>query len=171
MPPPPERVVLFRSGRHLQVALDALRREWPGCDVTVVATPAAGPALDAAGIGTDHRVIYDATDFFRPWPFLTSAAWRVAAGKRFDRVCVLWNDPDGRGQTNVDYTAMTLAPAGFTAITPDGTLVPRRTGANLQRALSRAAASMAVGAVLAALWVPARAAACARAAFGRQAES
>lgn len=167
----PERVLLFRSGRHLQVALDALQRRWPGCEVTVVATPAAVPALDAAGLGGEARLIYDATPFFQPWPFLTSAAWRGAVGGGFDRVCVLWNDPDGAGQANVDYTALTVAPSGFTAITPDGTLVSRPTGANLTRAVSRAAASVAVGTVLAAVWIPARIAAAGRAAFGRRAVS
>lgn len=171
MPRPPERVLLFRSGRHLQVALDALQRAWPGCDVTVVATPAAGAALDAAGIATSHRLVYTATPFFKPWPFLASAAWRGAVAGGFDRVCVLWNDPEGAGQANVDYTALTVAPAGFTAITPDGTLVPRPTGANLKRAMARAAASIAVGAVLAALWVPARIAAAGRMAAGRRAVS
>lgn len=165
----PERVLLFRSGRHLQVALDALQRDSPGCAVTVVAMPAAAAALDAAGVSDEQRILYAATPFFKPWPFLTSAAWRRAVAGGFDRVCVLWNDPEGAGQANVDYTALTVAPTGFTAVTPDGALVARPTGANLRRAASRAAASLAVGAVLAALWVPARIATAGRALTGRHA--
>lgn len=166
----PERVLLFRSGRHLGVAIDALRRLAPGCEVTVVAMPSAIAALEAAGIGATHRIVYDGTPFFRPWPFARSGAWRQAVAGRFARVCVLWNDPDGVGQANVDYTALTVSPFGFTAITPDGTLVSRPTGANVRRAAIRAGLSVAVGAVLAlALWTPARLGAIGRWVLGRQA--
>lgn len=169
MPTRPERILLFRSGRHLQVAIDALRADSPGCEITVVATPAAGPALDAAGIDGAHRVVYDVTPFFKPWPFVTSAAWRSAVRGGHDQVCVLWNDPDGAGQANVDYTALTVSPRGFTAITPDGTRIPRRSGPNLGRAARRAAASLAVSTVLwVALWLPARLGAAGRRVFGRQ---
>jgi hypothetical protein len=166
---PPERILLFRSGRHLQVALDALRADSPSCEVTVVATPAAAAVLDQVGIDAARRITYDRTPFFRPVPFITSAAGACALAGRFDRVCVLWNDPEGAGQANVDYTALTVAPFGFTAITADGTLIPRRSGANLRRELARAAASVAVAAVLGlCLFLPARVLAVGHALRGRR---
>ncbi len=157
MPRPPERILLFRSGRHLQTAIAALRAESPSCAITVVARPEAAAALDQAGIQTADRILYDRTPFFHPWPFLTSRAGRQARAGRFDRVCVLWNGPDGAGQANVDYTALTVSPVGYTAITPDGTLHVRRTAAILRREAARTALSLAVGACLAlALFLPAR---------------
>lgn len=169
MPTPPERILLFRSGRHLQVAIDALRAESPSCEVTVVATPAATAVLDQCGIEASQRITYDRTPFFRPIPFITSAAGVCALAGRFDRVCVLWNDPEGAGQANVDYTALTVAPFGFTAITADGTLIPRRSGANLRRELARAVASVAVAVVLGVcLFLPARVLAAGHARLGRR---
>ena len=133
----PERILLFRSGRHLQVAVDALKKDSPGCDVSVVSMPAGR--------------------FFRPLPFITSGQGARAWAGRFDRVCVLWNDPDGAGQSNVDHTALCVSPLGFTAITADGTLIPRRTAANLQREITRAAVSIGVAVALGLfLFFPAR---------------
>ena len=153
----PEHILLFRSGRHLQTAIAALRAASPACAITVVARPEAAAALDQAGIDPAHRLMYDRTPFFHPWPFITSPAGRRALAGRFDRVCVLWNGPDGAGQANVDYTALTVSPLGYTAITPDGTLVPRRTGATLRREAARAALSLAVAAFLGlTLFLPAR---------------
>ena len=137
MPRQPERILLLRSGRHVQVAVDALRRQSPDCKVTVVSMPAG--------------------KFFRPLPFLFSADGAHAWSGRFDRVCVLWNDPNGAGQSNVDHTAMCVSPLGFTAITADGTLIPRRTTANVTRELGRATASIGVALVLGLfLFLPAR---------------
>ena len=153
----PERILVFRSGRHLQVAIAALRAAAPACEISIVARPDAAPALDQAGIDAAHRITYDRTSFFRPVPFLMSPAGRHALAGRFDRVCVLWNDPDGAGQANVDYTALTVSPLGYTAITPDGTVLTRRTAATLHREASRAALSLAVGAFLGlTLFLPAR---------------
>jgi hypothetical protein len=157
MPRPPERILLFRSGRHLRVALDALRADAPGCEVTVVATPAAVSVFDQIGIDAGHRIIYDRTPFFRPWPFITSAAGARAIRGRFDRVCVLWNDPDGSGQANVDQTALVISPRGFTAITADGALIVHRTGPLVVREINRAVSSIGVAAVLGlCLFLPAR---------------
>ena len=154
---PPERILLFRSGRHLQTALAALRAASPACEITVVARPEAAAALDHAGIDPAHRILYDRTPFFHPWPFLTSPAGRRAWAGRFDRVCVLWNGPDGAGQANVDYTALTVSPLGYTAITPDGRVLTRRTAATLHREASRAALSLVVAAFLGlTLFLPAR---------------
>jgi hypothetical protein len=152
----PERILLFRSGRHLRVALDVLRTASPGCEITVLATPAAATVLDQIGIDAAHRIIYDRTPFFRPWPFLTSAAARRAFAGRFDRVCVLWNDPDGSGQANVDQTALIVSPGGFTAITADGALIVHRTGPLLVREVRRAGRSIGVASALAlCLFLPA----------------
>ncbi len=157
MPAQPERILLFRSGRHLRVAVDALRAASPGCDITVVATPSAVPVLEHAGLDADHRIIYDRTPFFQPFSFLTSAAGLRAVAGRFDRVCVLWNDPEGSGQANVDQTALLVKPSGFTAITADGTLLPHRTAPLVARETRRAARSIAVAAfLLAGLFIPAR---------------
>ncbi len=153
----PERILVFRSGRHLQVAMAALRAASPACEISVVARPDAAPALEQAGIDAAHRITYDRTFFFRPVPFLMSPAGRHALAGRFDRVCVLWNDPDGAGQANVDYTALMVSPRGFTAITPDGMLHRRHSAANLRREAGRAAMSLAVAALLGlTLFLPAR---------------
>jgi hypothetical protein len=169
---PPERILLFRSGRHLQVALDALREDSPSCEVTVVAMPVAATLLDQCGIDEARRIMYDRSPFFRPVPFITSAAGVCALRGRFNRVCVLWNDPEGAGQANVDYTALTVAPFGFTAITADGTLIPRRSGANLRRELARAVSSLAVAATLGLLlFLPARVLAAGQAILGRRGQS
>jgi hypothetical protein len=153
----PERILLFRSGRHLQAAVDALRADSPHCDITVVATPAAVPLLEQIGIDAAHRIVYGRTPFFRPWPFATSRAGLRAIAGRFDRVCVLWNDPDGSGQSNVDRTALTISPRGFTSITADGTLTAHRTAPLVAREIGRAAASALIAAALGLfVFVPAR---------------
>ena len=157
MPKRRERILLFRSGRHMRVAIEALRADAPGCEISVVATPAATALLDQSGVDVAHRIIYDRTPFFRPWAFITSGAGAQALAGRFDRVCVLWNDPDGSGQANVDQTALLVSPFGFTAITADGRLVVRRTAPVLVRELTRAVASVGVAAVLGVcLFLPAR---------------
>ncbi len=144
----PERILLFRSGRHLRVALDALRAVSPGCAITVVATPPAAPALDQAGIDQAHRIVYDRTPFFEPIPFITSGAGARALAGRFDLVAVLWNDQDGTGQANVDQCAALVSLGGFTAITPDGRLIPWRIGTVVAREIARAATSIGVAAAL-----------------------
>lgn len=153
----PERILLFRSGRHFRTALDVLRASSPDCEITVVATPAAAPVLDQNGIDAEHRILYDRTPFFYPWPFITSAAGMRALAGRFDRVCVLWNDPDGSGQVNVDHTALTVSPFGFTAIAADGSLIEHRSSSIARRELTRAAASLGVAVLLGVcLFLPAR---------------
>lgn len=157
MSSPPERILLFRSGRHLVAAMDALRSESPNCDITVVATPAAVPVLEQQGIDAAHRILYDRTPFFHPWPFLTSAAGARACAGRFDRVCVLWNDPGGAGQVNVDHTALVVSPFGFTAITADGSLIEHRTGDIVSREAKRAVSSVGLAVALGLfLFLPAR---------------
>ena len=153
----PERILLFRSGRHLRAAIAALRAGSPGCAITVVATPAAVALLDQVGVDAAHRIVYDRTPFFRPWPFLTSPAGVRAIAGRFDRVCVLWNDPDGSGQANVDRTALAVSPRGFTSITADGSITAHRAGPLVAREIGRAAASLGVAAALnLLLFLPAR---------------
>jgi hypothetical protein len=153
----PERILLFRSGRHLGAALTRLQAIHTGCEITVVTTPAAEGVLDAAGVDAGHRIIFDRGPFFSPWAFFTSTAGREVRRREFDRVCVLWHDQDGTGQSNVDRTALTVSPFGFTAITPDGALHDRWPGVAMVRELARAAVSMAVGAaIVTLLFVPAR---------------
>jgi hypothetical protein len=153
----PERILLFRSGRHLGAAIEALRIDSPNCDITVVATPAAAPALEQQGVDAAHRILYDRTRFFQPWAFITSGAGVRAVTGRFDRVCVLWNDPDGAGQVNVDHTALAVSPFGFTAITADGSLIEHRTAGIVSREAKRAASSIGVAVALGLfLFLPAR---------------
>ncbi len=147
----PERILLIRSGRHLAVALDVLRRAHPGCHVWVIATPGAESALAAAGIGADDAFVYDAAAKFDAWPLLTSGLYFRALARGYDRVAVLWQDPDGLDRANVDRTALLLSPSGFEAITPDGQLFSRSVSAIVSRQARIAARSIATLAVLGAL--------------------
>lgn len=153
----PERILLFRSGRHLDAAIAALAAAFPGCEVTVVTTSSGVAALDDAGIPAVQRMIYTRTPFFEPSPFVRSGLWLRALRQRFDRVCVLWTEPDGVGHGNVDRTALLVSPGGFTAITPDGRLVERRTARVLGREVVRATASVGLLLVLGmSVFLPAR---------------
>lgn len=157
MPRQPERILLFRSGRHLGTALVRLRAEHPGCEITVVSTPFAVTALDSHGLDAAHRILFEDGAFFSPLRFFLSDAGRKSRRGGFDYVCVLWNDPKGTGQSNVDRTALTVSPLGFTAITADGTLIPTRPWSAATRELASAAWSVVVGAGLVALlFLPSR---------------
>jgi hypothetical protein len=149
------RVLLLRTGRHLQVALGALGRHFPGCEVAVVGTPGSEAAIAQAGVPGGLTFVYDARPTFDPWAFGLSRAARAARRWGFDHVAVLWNDPSGVGQGNVDRTAFSLAPRGFWAVTPDGGLIERRLWPQLRRELMRGLASLAVGSVLALVFIPA----------------
>ncbi len=154
--PQPDRIVLIRSGRHLQVALDVLRREYPGCEVTVIATPGTDAARLQAGIDERHWVIFDRGAKFDAWPMIRSGLAARLWARGFDRAAVLWQDPDGSDRANVDRAASVLAPRGFDAVTPDGTLIRRRTSSFIARELAGALASIATAAVLwLALYLPA----------------
>jgi len=74
---------------------------------------------------------------------------------RVSRVAVLWNDPDGSGQGNVDRTALALAPRGFLAITPDGRVVERTMGPQVRHEVCRAITSVCTAIMLGALYLPA----------------
>ena len=150
-----ERVLLLRSGRHLQLAIDSLRTRWPECQIAVVGTPGSEPAITRAGIDPDDVFIYSRRPRFSPGAFFFSATARAACGWRFDRVAVLWNDPDGAGQGNVDRTAFLLAPRGFVAITPDGGIVERSLSPQIRREGRRAVLSVAIAMALGALYLPA----------------
>jgi hypothetical protein len=147
--PRPERIVLLRSGRHLQVALSALRDAFPGSAVTVVATTGTRETVEAAGVAPEDCVMYEGRARFHPAGLCaTGVAWTLWR-RGYDRVAVLWVDPDGSDRSNVDRTALLLAPFGFTGITPDGRLYERRTVALLGRELRRAIVSVALSAGLA----------------------
>jgi hypothetical protein len=150
----PDRVLLLRTGRHLQVAMTALRARWPQCEIAVVGTPGSEAAIAQAGVAPACTLIYDRTPTFRPVAFrLSRTAW-AARQWGFDQVAVLWNDPSGTGQGNVDRTAFALAPEGFVAVTPDGRLIDRRLWPQVRRELRRAATSLVAGCILGALFVP-----------------
>jgi hypothetical protein len=151
----PEKVLLLRSGRHLRVAMDALAARFPGCRIGVVGTPGSEAAITTADVLPGDAFIYSGRRL-QPLAFFFSAtAMRVRAW-RYDRVAILWNDPDGTGQGNVDRTAFALSPRGYLAITPDGTIVERSPWPQLRVEALRVGASLAVGSALALLlYVPA----------------
>jgi hypothetical protein len=148
-------VLLLRSGRHLQIALGALNARWPGCEVAVVGTPGSEAAIARAGISAACTFVYDARPTFQPFAFRLSQAATAAQRWGFDHLAVLWNDPMGSGQGNIDRTAFAMAPRGFVAVTPDGRLIERRIGPQIYRELRRTVASLAAGVVLVLLFAPA----------------
>jgi hypothetical protein len=150
----PDRILLLRTGRHLGVALAALGARWPGCEIAVVGTPGSEPAIAAAGVPPALTFVYDAAPTFQPRAFWSSRAARAARRRGFDRVAVLWNDPAGSGQGNVDRTAFWLAPRGFVAVTPDGQLVDRSPWPHAWRQTRRAVLSVLAAPVLGLLFVP-----------------
>jgi hypothetical protein len=148
-------IILLRSGRHVRLAVESLRTRFPGARVVVVAQPASVAALDLAGVPAEDRIIYGG-GFFSPWRFYWSAAGTQVRRLAFDRVAVLWYDPDGVGQGNVNRTALALSPRGFLAVAPDGSIVERYPQRALVRQLTRAACSVvALAALGALLFVPA----------------
>jgi hypothetical protein len=123
--------------------------------VAVVGTAGSEAAIEQAGIAARDTFIYTRRPRFSPTAFFFSATAAAARVWRFNRVAVLWNDPDGSGQGNVDRTAFLLAPRGFVAITPDGGIVERRIAPQLRSEARRAVLSAWVAVMLAALYVPA----------------
>jgi hypothetical protein len=108
-----------------------------------------------AGVSASDYFLYPAARV-QPFAFRLSATARAARRWRYDRVAVLWNDPGGSGQGNVDRAAMLMSPAGYLAITPDGTVFERSSWKLAVRESLRAAASLFVGAALwALLFIPA----------------
>ena len=146
----PEKILLLRSGRHLRVAIDALAGRYPGCRIAVVGTPGSEAAIAAAAVLPGDVFIYGGRRL-QPLAFFFSATAMRVRTWRYDRVAILWNDPDGTGQGNVDRTAFALNPRGYLAITPDGTIVERSPWPQLRTEVLRAGASLAVGSALAVL--------------------
>jgi len=145
------RLLVLRSGRHLRVAIDALRAYAPGCEIAVVGTPGSEAAIAQAGVPAEHRFIYSARPRFLPLAFVCSDTARHAGRWQYDRVVVLWNDPAGNGQGNVNRTALVLSPRGFLAVAPDGSIVERALWPQLRAEALRAVASVATGAAISAL--------------------
>jgi hypothetical protein len=150
-----ESVLLLRTGRHLPVALRAIERAWPGCEVAVVGTPGSEAAIEQAGVPVDRIFVYRTAATFQPFAFWRSGIARAARRRGYHRLAVLWNDPEGTGQGNVDRTALLQSPSGFIAITPDGRLIERRITFQAGHEIRRAAASCLAALVLGALFVPA----------------
>lgn len=152
---PRDRILLLRTGRHLQVALSALQSYMPGCEVGVVGTPGSERAIEQAGVPAANAFVYAKRSRFTPIAFFFSSTALEARWWRFTRVAVLWNDPDGAGQGNVDRTALTLAPRGFLAITPDGRVIERTIWPQVRHEMCRAMTSVATAVMLGALFLPA----------------
>jgi hypothetical protein len=167
----PERILLLRSGRHLRVAMEALGQRFPGCRIGVVGTPGSQPAIEQAGIAPEDVFVYPATRF-QPFAFAFSRTALAVRRWRYDHVAILWNDPDGAGQGNVDRTACAMGPRGYLAITPDGSLIERavlpQVWTEVVRVFASAAVAMALGALL---YLPALLAGLLRAVAGRTAEN
>ncbi len=153
--PRPERILVLRSGRHLQVALAALRARTPECDVAVVGTSGSENAIAQAGVSPAHTFVYSKRSRFTPAAFFFSSTALAVRDWRFDRLAVLWNDPDGVGQGNVDRTAFAIAPRGFLAVTPDGRIIERTVLPQIKHEARRVVASIATALVLGALFLPA----------------
>ena len=149
-------IVLFRSGRHIQAAAKALRSQYSGCRLLVVTQPGTEQILDQLKIGAEDRYVYGATRFFSPFRFAFSAAGRRLRSRSFDRVAVLWNDPQGTGSINVNRTALLLAPKGFLAVTPGGSVIEQDTWISVRREAIRTICSLgALVGILLALIIPA----------------
>jgi hypothetical protein len=144
---PARRILLLRSGRHLRVAMETLAVRFPGCHIGVVGTPGSQAALQQAGIGESDTFLYERPRFL-PAAFFFSRTALAVRRWRYDQVALLWNDPDGQGQGNVDRTALVMSPGGYLAVTPDGTIVVRKLWPQLRTEALRVLASLAVGAVL-----------------------
>ena len=144
------RILLLRSGRHLRVAIDALTARYPGCHVGVVGTPGSEAALAAVDLAPEDCFIYRAPRI-EPLRFVFSRTALAIRRWRYDRIAILWNDPDGTGQGNVDRAALAMSPRGYVAIAPDGTIVERSLGPQVRAECLRLFASLGVGAVLGAL--------------------
>jgi hypothetical protein len=144
---PPRRILLLRSGRHLRVAMEALAVRYPGCHIGVVGTPGSQTALRQAGILERDAFLHDRPRFL-PAAFFFSRTALAVRRWRYDQVAILWNDPDGQGQGNVDRTALAMSPGGYLAVTPDGSVVERALWPQLRTEALRVLASVAVAAVL-----------------------
>ena len=147
----PSRILLIRSGRHLHVAMQTLAARLPGCHIGVVGTAGSEGAIAQAGVAAEDCFIYTKRPRLQPLAFFFSATALRARTWGYDRVAVLWNDPDGTGQGNVDRTALAMSPLGFLAIAPDGTIVERSSWRQLRTEGRRLMASIGVGAALALL--------------------
>ena len=153
---PSSRILLLRSGRHLQVAMEALRSRLPGCHIGVVGTAGSEGAIAQAGVAAEDSFIYTKGPRLQPLSFFFSATALRTRRWRYDRVAVLWNDPQGTGQGNVDRTALAMSPWGFLAIAPDGTIVERSSWRQCRTECGRLVASLGVGVALAVfLYLPA----------------
>jgi hypothetical protein len=153
---PAEKILLIRSGRHLRVALEALRAWSPGCEVGVIGTAGSEGPIATAGIPPYDAFIYTKRARLQPISFFFSLTALRARHWGYDRIAILWNDPDGTGQGNVDRTALAMSPRGYLAITPDGTIVERSLGPQLRTECLRVVMSLGTAAILGALlYVPA----------------
>ena len=121
----------------------------------MVGTPGSEAAIAQAGVPSAHTFVYDAATTFQPAAFRFSRAARAAHRWGFDRVAVLWNDPSGSGQGNVDRTAFWLAPRGFVAVTPDGRMVDRSLWPHVRRQSPARRGVAGAAPVLGVLFVPA----------------
>ncbi len=145
--PRSERILLVRSGRHLRTALDVLAARYPGAHIGVIGTMGSEAALAQAGLAPADCFVYRASRI-APAAFFFSRTALAVRRWRYDRIAILWNDPDGQGQGNVDRTALAMSPGGYLAVTPDGTIVERSLIPQVRTECVRVAASLAVGAAL-----------------------
>jgi hypothetical protein len=134
-----QAILLLRSGRHMPLAVAALRTTYPGSRVVVVTQPGTDGELDRAAVTVTDRIVYRRGRFAALRFLFSSAMVRVLA-LRPSRVAVLWNDERGAGLSNVTRTGWLLGRGRVIAITPDGRLRPLRAAHSIQRTLARGSA-------------------------------
>lgn len=116
-------VLLLRSGRHLQPAVDALRAAYPGYRLAVVTQPGTELELDRAGVDPRDRIVYYGRRF-AALRFVFSRAALHVLSRWPARVAVLWNDDQGHGLANVTRTGWILGRGSIIPVTPQGALQP-----------------------------------------------
>jgi hypothetical protein len=145
------RILLLRSGRHLDVAIEALVSRFPGCQIAVVGTRGSQPAIQQSGIAETDTFISLASRF-QPLSFVVSRTALAVRRWRYDELAILWNDSKGTAERNVDRTALMMSGHGYLAITPGGTVVEcsllRQLRIECVRAVASIGVAMALGALL-----------------------
>src|SRR3989442_15536464 len=107
------RVLLLRSGRHLQVALSALQAQIPGCEVGVVGTPGSESAIAQAGVTASNTFIYSKRPRFTPAAFFFSTTALAARCWRLDCGAGPLSGSGRSGAGQGERPALTLAPRDF----------------------------------------------------------
>ncbi|MEW6320997.1 MAG: hypothetical protein AB1635_07900 [Acidobacteriota bacterium] len=112
------RVAVFRSSRHLALAVVTAQSVWPGCAIAVVHQP--GRALEARILGVP--IEYGATARFRVLGWVMSSARRTLRAWAPDEIVVQFQDESGAGCRELGLVALLAGRGRFHAVLPDGSL-------------------------------------------------